>query len=237
MRMDKKKAIKFKKHLEMCIGKPQKESEMLEVGKRLAEFDEKGSSASVKEAYENKLANLWDKVVAYENDTKEIEMFLSYSNCRKDSVIMSIGSGLGVFESFLAKEVLTSGEIICADFSEVMSKRAEEIKNKLKLENMEIIVASAEKLPIKSGAADIFLARRTGLSIGNLWEKVLKEARRVINPEKDSRLIYTVRASSAGSVEEIKRALKKAGFEFIKQDFFFEKDKTKIAMIVARPMV
>lgn len=220
----------FKAHLVRCVGKSPNGSEMRKIGKRLKELVLKG-------VYNDELANLWRKIVAYENGTKEIAMFLKYSNCNKTRNVVSIGSGIGVFESFLAKNVFSKGKVYCVDFSKSMSKQAESIRKGLNLENMKIIVASAKRVPIKSYSADILLYRRTGLSIGKLWPSVLKEARRLIKPEEDSRLIYTVRARSVGGIGNIKKTLRGAGFDFIKLDFFFERDQTKIAMVIARPLI
>jgi ubiquinone/menaquinone biosynthesis C-methylase UbiE len=239
--MDKKTAIKqFKKHLEECVGKSPSNAEMGKIGKRVKGLDsllKKSDSARVKEVYDNELANLWGKIVACETGTREIEMFLKYSNCREDSSIISVGSGIGVFESFLAKKVLTRGKICCVDFSKSMSEQAENIRLKLNLDNMKVISASAERVPADLHSADILLYRRTGLSSGNLWLPVLKEAYKLIKLNGYSRLIYTVGANLAGSPDEIKKTLKMGGFEFVKLDFFLEKDRTKIAMIVARPRV
>ncbi|MEK6928269.1 MAG: methyltransferase domain-containing protein [Nanoarchaeota archaeon] len=215
---------KFNKFLDNLVGKSSSEKEMNEGDRRMNEIGI--------DKYNSEIAELWKKVVSYERNERELKLFLKYSRINKNSEILSLGSGLGVFEAFLTKEVCRTGKIACLDISKEMSKEVLKIKKQLDLKNMKVIVSSATCIKLRKNSFDIVLGRRTGLSMKREWLLVLKEVYKLIKKNESSRFIYTVNSKLLGSREKVEAQLDKFGFKLIKIDYFYEKDGTRIAMVV-----
>jgi len=228
---------KYKNFLKKTIGKSSTKKEMHLISQRMKELDslskvKKPKNQEVKSLYDEELSSFWEKIVSYENKGDEIALLCKNIKLNKSSEMLSIASGISVFEMFIAKEFLTSGKIVCIDFSEGMIKTAKKIVKKAGIKNLELLVADAKKIPAKSNSKDLILARRTGLSDTNDWPKVLKEVKRLLR-DKYSIFVYTVHRDFSKSEEKIKLELKSAGLNFIKKTYFKEKDGDKIEMIIA----
>lgn len=225
-RMDIKK--EYMKHLDKVIGNAPSEKEMEKVNTRLDELEFNSEGFNGK--YDKEIAKLWINVVSNDRSAEEMELFLKLSNCNTHSRILSLGAGIGAFESFLAKYVVVKGKVFCTDISKDMCKENIRIKNKLRLKNMDVFVSSAEKIKVDKDKFDIVLARRTGLSMKSVWNKVLKEVHRVLKENKESRFIYTVKEDLFGDFRKVNKVLNKKGLRLIEIDYFYEKDGTKVAM-------
>jgi len=224
--MDIKK--EYMKHLDKVVGKIPSEEEMEKVNRRLDELE--FNSDGFDGRYDKEIAKLWKKVISNDRSAGEMELFLKISNCNTHSKILSLGAGIGAFESFLAKYVVMHGKVVCTDISKEMCNEAIRVKNKLRLKNMDVFVSSAEKIKVDKDKFDIVLARRTGLSMKSAWNKVLKEVHRVLKENKDSRFIYTVKEDLFGDFKRVNKVLNKKGLKLIEIDYFYEKDGTKVAM-------
>lgn len=222
------KEKEYMKHLDKVIGKVPSKKEMEKINRKLDELE--FNSDGFKGKYDKEIAKLWIRVVSNNRSAKEMELFLKMSNCNTHSKILSLGAGIGAFESFLAKYVVVNGKVVCTDISKEMCKEASRIKNKLKLGNMNVFVSSAEKIKVDKASFDIVLARRTGLSMKSAWNKVLKEVHRVLKENKESMFIYTVKEDLFGDFKKVNNVLNKQGLKLIEIDYFYEWDGTKVAM-------
>ncbi|MEI7718698.1 MAG: methyltransferase domain-containing protein [archaeon] len=227
----------YKRFLVKAIGKSPNKNNMHTIINRMNELNEASknkfsSNEEVRHLYDNELSNFWEKIVAYENKGDEIYSLLKNINIKNDAKILSLASGIGVFEMFIATNILSNGEIICVDLSSKMNKKANEISKKLNLKNVKIITSSANKLSIKNSSQDIVLARRTGLSDEKIWSSVLKEVKRVMK-EDSAVFVYTVQKDFCKSKKEIIKDLDSVGLKFKKIDSFKEKEGNKIMMVIA----
>lgn len=74
---------------------------------------------------------------------------------RKDSRVLSLGSGLGVLESFIAKELCSEGKVVGIDFAEELNKEARRISKQQNVKNVSFVAADIEKLPVSTGSQDL----------------------------------------------------------------------------------
>ena len=231
---------KYADFLEKAVGKAPTKGDMIEIDKRMKELNQKykkisSTNQEVSNLYDKELSVFWDKIVAYENNGSEIELMLKYVNIKPTYKILSLASGIAVFEMFLSKEFLKSGKITCIDISSKMNKIAKSKLKNFKINNVKIIKRTVEELPIKPNSQNLILGRRTGLSSGKLWKQVLKEVSRAIVKNNSSRFIYTVQQDYMNYSKKINKELDKAGLKLIKIDSFKEKDGDKIFMIITKP--
>ncbi len=232
---------RFRKHLLATVGKKPTKKEMASINKKLrVDFNyiyakPDRSPTAIKEAYNKRLSRLWARVVADDASFSEVRLLLKYVRIVPSSSIASVGSGLAVFELFLAKELAPQGTVYCIDISSGMSKRAAKLAKKLRCRNAKIITSSATKIPLLSSSQDIVLARRTGLSNDKKWRTVLREARRVMKNNARSRFVYTVDSDFNRPSTKIKANLKNANLKFISIKGFRKGNGGLVYMVIARP--
>ena len=229
------------RHLLKTVGKKPTREEMTRINKQFIRpafkkiYDNPDKPpALIRSIYDRTLSGIWDKLVADQSSFSEILLLKKYIKSGKYSRITSVASGLAVFELFLAKEFFPDGKILCVDISEGMNRRAEAYKKKLGAKNIDIITASATKLPIKRNSQDIVLIRRSGMSNDRRWNIVLKEARKVLKKKRNSRVIYTADADFTKPLVDIKTDLKRAKFKFVASERFRRGDGKLVEMIVAK---
>jgi len=228
----------YKKHLIESVGNKPSKNELSEVDEIMEKSHQNlNLNSNIKNLYDKKLAQIWPRIVANENSPDELIILKKFVQIRNNSNITSIASGLGVFEMFLSRYFCPEGEISCIDFSREMNKKGAEISRKIKLKNLKFITASATELPIRDNTQDIVLARRTGLSMKTIWNKVLREVNRVLLKNDKSRFVYTVQANLIPQKEKIKIQLRKNKLDFVSKKEFKESDGTKIAIIIAKPIL
>jgi ubiquinone/menaquinone biosynthesis C-methylase UbiE len=188
----------YQDFLKRTVGKPLSKKAMHKLDVHFTELFSKG-------CYTKKVASLWKHVVSYETKGDELVLFCKAVPIKPNLHITSVGSGLCVFELFLAEALFPQGKVACFDTSREMNKVAEQIKRKVRATNVRIALASATQLPLRTDSQDIVLARRTGLSSTKTWPLFLDEAWRVLRTSKDSRLIYTVQQSNSHPLSFIKQ--------------------------------
>lgn len=229
---------KYRDFLERAVGRSPNKKEMQEIDKKMKEVNKElknngKEDREIERLYDNKLSQIWEKIVAYENNGEEIKLLLNNIEIDKRAKVLSLASGLAIFEMFIAKNIAKHGKVECIDLSNEMNKRAKAIAKKFEISNIHFIKASVKKLLFRDNSQDIVLARRTGLSSGNSWQSILKEVKRVLK-DKDSRFIYTVQRDFSKPLVKIKKELSLVGLEFLKIKSFREKDGEIINIIIAR---
>jgi SAM-dependent methyltransferase len=228
----------YKKHLILSVGNKPSRQELSETDEIMRKVNSiLDSNSDIQKLYDKKLAKIWPRIVANEPLSDELIILNKFVKIKTNSNITSIASGLGVFEMFLARYFCPKGEIYCIDFSKEMNKKGREISKKMKLKNITFFTASATKLPVRENSQNVVLARRTGLSMKGIWTRVLKEVDRVLIKDEQSRFVYTVQANLLPSKNKIRTSLKKRKLHFISMQAFKESDGTKIALVIAKPLL
>lgn len=233
---------KFDEHLLKTVGKRPNKSEIDRVDRKIRKsFDKIYDSPNknplfLKKEYDKNISKVWGRAVAHESVVSEVNLFKKYSNIKDKSNLVSLASGICVFELFIAKEFIKNGKVCCIDISQGMSNQSRKYIKKLKLDNVKIVVNDIIKLPVRTNSQNIVLARRTGLSNDDKWINILEESCRILRKEEDSRFIYTVDHDFTKPLKEIKRNLRCAGLKFITQDNFIKGDGERVDMIVAKPL-
>lgn len=86
----------------------------------------------------------------YSYYAKNLEsIVMSVSNFRNKRTVVSIGSGLALIETFVAKEIFPNAYICCLDFSQDMCKEGKKIAENEGVYNIDFVIADANYLPFK----------------------------------------------------------------------------------------
>ncbi len=220
---------KYQKFLKKTVGKRPSKKRMKEIDLIMNNLKNKNNIL-----YNKKLAAIWREIVAYESNPREITLFRKHTFSRKNLKVTSIASGLGIFELFIAKEIIPEGKIILIDSSKSMCKKAREYKKKLKVMNAQISFKDANKTGLKKNTQNLVIARRPGFTKSQKWPGILKEVKRILKEDPKSAFIYTTQKQGNKSKKEIIEELDKAGLKLIKIEEFKEMSGTPIEMIIAK---
>src|SRR3989344_6414480 len=145
----------------------------------------------------------------------EINLLVHHANLRPADNITSIGSGTGISEAYLAKEVVPHGVVNCIDFAHEMSKQAKTIKEKTKAGNLRILTASGTALPLRSASQDAVISLNTDLPNTPPWKEVLQEVKRVLRPSSRAKFVFSAaheKNKLSKEISKIKKELQENGF-------------------------
>jgi len=104
---------------------------------------------------------------------------VAISKIKEGDVVLDLGCGAG-FDCFLAsKKVGEIGRVIGIDMTEEMIKKARSNAEKIKIKNVEFILAEIEKMPFKDKSIDIIITNCV-INLTPNKTKTFKEAYRVL---------------------------------------------------------
>ncbi|MDD5529431.1 MAG: methyltransferase domain-containing protein [bacterium] len=174
---------------------------------------------------------------------------LSLTKIKEGSFILDVGCGAGV-DCFLAsKTVGTKGLVIGIDPTEILIERANFLKDKYKISNVEFKIGNSDPLPFEDNFFDIITMNYSFHLVKDKL-KSLVELKRVLKPDgqivigdsfmpskigfvnKPEEWFY--RAGGAVSPDEFQEIAKKAGF---RECSFTKKDYPELPELIAGYMV
>jgi len=104
---------------------------------------------------------------------------VAISKIKEGDVVLDLGCGAG-FDCFLAsKKVGETGKVIGIDMTEEMIKKARSNAEKIKIKNVEFILAEIEKMPFKDKSIDIIITNCV-INLTPNKTKTFREAYRVL---------------------------------------------------------
>lgn len=103
-------------------------------------------------------------------------------------MITSLGSGPGLYETFLAKWMNRhgiGGQITCVDFAAEMTEVQKFVISRVSppLRNIDVITADMSRIPLPSRSQDAIFCNNSLQWCMN-WRKAIKQMARVLNPER-----------------------------------------------------
>ncbi|MDO8624660.1 MAG: class I SAM-dependent methyltransferase [Candidatus Diapherotrites archaeon] len=107
-----------------------------------------------------------------------------------DEHILSIGSGTGALETFLAKHKVPKGKVIGVDISDEMNKRAKKVVEKSQTKNALFVTADAMKLPVKTGSQDVAILNNFSVAHPHEYPALVSETRRALKKSEHSKVIF-----------------------------------------------
>ena len=131
----------------------------------------------------------------------------------KSDKLLSLGSGAGVLEVFLAKEIVPEGEVIGIDISTNLVKLAQDIAKKEKVDNVRFFLQDMEKMKFELGSFNLIFSFDVLHWVKNL-EKVFTKVKKIL--KKNGYFLFTYEpAASYMKEKELVEKLKEIGFKNI----------------------
>ncbi len=171
-------------------------------------------------AYFNQKAAIWDETSSERNTTK-LERMAKRLDIKPGSIVLDVGTGTGVFISFLLGEIGKDGRIIALDFAEKMLRRA---RAKGFNGNIDYLCAEITNIPLRNEIFDIIVCYS---SFPHFQDKsrALAEMNRVI--KRGGRLLIC-HTSSRASINEIHRQI-----PVVENDIIPDKDEMQMILLRA----
>lgn len=132
---------------------------------------------------------------------------------KKDCKLLSLGSGAGVLEVFLAEEVVPKGKVTGIDISSKLVNLARSIAKKKRVKNVKFLVQDMEKMKFESNSFDIVFSFDVFHWVKNL-EKVFSKVKEILNKNGYFLFAYGPKHSYLKEKEAVRR-LKEIGFKNI----------------------
>jgi SAM-dependent methyltransferase len=123
--------------------------------KRLPRWKEEYSRA-LREFYDSQVNEL-KKVFSRSTHLFFLKQVLKHRLVKRNSRVLSLASGLGLTELFLAKNFCPKGKVVCLDFSEKLSIEAKKFAAKNKARNVFHVVGDLNNLPLRNQRFDLVL--------------------------------------------------------------------------------
>ena len=165
----------------------------------------------IHEAIAQKYLSILDPKIL-EHQVKTLGRFADF---KKNDTVLSLFSGPAVVESFVAKELIPEGRMVCIEHAHGMNKQAKIVRGRSKAKNMSFITGSTTSIPFKGIKFDKIIALQAETSNPANLEKTIKEARRLIADKPGAKFILTFTTYSieaTRTVTEIINYMDLAGF-------------------------
>lgn len=165
------------------------------MGVDIEKFSKIGGFSGAKDEFFRKFYNkaapvLYPHLTSHETYLSIMNALIRSMELKGDEKILSVGSGTGLIETFLAKRLLKQGKITMLDFSKGMNKEAKRIAESEGVKNVRFITADAKELPIKSKKFT-HLISIDALHWVKKYPKAFNEMMRVMSRKPGSKLIFT----------------------------------------------
>ena len=169
---------------------------------------------------------------------REIAEIRQRGNINPTDAIASIGSGLALSETFIAKNLVPQGTVTCIDVSPEMNRLAMQTKERAGVQNMAVFTRSGTKTGLPAASQDKVIAIRTFLTNTVHWQPLLQETRRIIKKTPDARFILAFESSSSRGTQQVKETLERNGFQPVHAITYatFKPLNIESMMIIAKPV-
>jgi ubiquinone/menaquinone biosynthesis C-methylase UbiE len=149
--------------------------------------------------YFNEKSAIWDENVA-EKDTDKLKQMVGRLDIERNSVVLDIGTGTGVFLPFVFDVIGKNGRIIAMDIAEEMLKKA---AVKLSNGNIDYIQANVECIPLPEKTFNVVICYS---SFPHFQDKLkaLNEMNRVL---KTGGRLFICHTSSREAINNIHRQI------------------------------
>ncbi len=139
---------------------------------------------------------------------------------KPNSRILSVGSGTGLHEVFLAK-LCPEGKVVGVDFSIGMNRTAKGLATIEKVENTLFVLGDGENLPIRRESCNVALCLDM-LNYSENWQDVVLGISKSLIKEKESRALITVVNSPRGieRMTNLKQQIQDFGLEIVDSGTF-----------------
>lgn len=127
--------------------------------------------------------------------------------------VLSIGSGSGALETYLAKYKVPNGKVTAVDVSDEMVKQNLQLAKNTQTRNIFPVVGSAQRLPVRANSQDVVLAINLPLADREAVAQLLQTVHRVIKRGPDSRLVLIKGITRQDQETQELRIMERAGFE------------------------
>ena len=141
----------------------------------------------------NKGAGFWARIERKHVFEATIKTIFKVVPFQANDRVVSLGSGPGIIETFLAKEVIPRGQLTLVDHANEMNRNARTFAAKNGVKNMKFVTGDMSRIPLRSGTADVVLAINS-LQWTEHWERAISEMKRVLKDHEDSRVVISVNA-------------------------------------------
>ena len=150
-------------------------------------------------SYFNQKADIWDEIVS-EKDSAKLKRMAKRLHINSGSKVLDVGTGTGVFISFLLNEMGGDGQVVALDFAEEMLRKAQA---KGFNGDIDYLCADVVNIPLADEVFDVIVCYS---SFPHFQDKprALAEMSRVI---KDDGRLLICHTSSRGAINEIHRQI------------------------------
>ena len=206
------------------------------------ELSELHSKAGIKKAKgEPEIAKAWDRAAVHYNrilgftlPSANANYILDTVKFRKNYNVLSIGSGTGGIETFLARHEVPEGRVVGIDVSGEMCRQASALAKKTGVKNATFIRATSRALPVASNSQNVVISVYFHEASWPHFLKNLKESERAIVKSPQSRFVMVTGCNDEKDAQKYASSIERAGFKVLNL-----KNKryggTMVAFIAASP--
>jgi len=217
------------------VGLEYKPGGLDEFKRRTARETEKDKKPQ-KSVWERRMGS-WHRHQHITGPMRKIEFIKKYGNLHGNSRVLSVGSGAGRIEIYLAKNVLPAGSITAIEYTASGNNAAKETAEKENVQNALFMRGDAKKLAVPNDSINVVVSLHSLGAIGEKWKDALREMKRVLRQDAESRLIITNLKGVNIDELELRKELSVLGFEIIAEKTMLplEEGRPESIFLAAKP--
>ncbi len=188
----------------------------VEQAKRIGVMDRDGDLRKSRRVW-NQSADIYPRVFGLEQVAKSQRFVFSNVQFSGNENVLSVGSGTGIIENFIAQHCLKNGKLTGVDIADNMNKKAAELREKTGAKNFRVVTGSSHTLPIRSESQDIVLYLNAGEWNVHQMKKPLSEIFRVIRKTPKAKFLVSVFLDSPNELQHLKQMTSESGFDVLSE--------------------
>ena len=177
-------------------------------------------------------AKNWVRIEKRQVFLATLDSILRNVELKPNDSIASLGSGNGVFETFIAKEIIPKGRMTCVDYAKNMNIEARNLARANGAKNVGFVTGAMDRIPLASDSQDVVMSINSLQWVKN-WRRAISEMRRIMKKTPDSRAVISVnhfegshqRANWGG--ERLVAQLRRQGFSTLHGTSFVTESQTR----------
>ncbi|MBN1940974.1 MAG: class I SAM-dependent methyltransferase [Candidatus Diapherotrites archaeon] len=125
--------------------------------------------------------------------------------------VLSIGSGTGELEVYLANHRVPNGRVTCIDMAEKMNEKARELAQRTNTKNIRIIHGIAERMKVPTGSQDLVIILTASIPSKKGELRILKQVKRVLKPVPEAKAVISTFFEQEKELKQFKESIREAG--------------------------
>lgn len=163
----------------------------------------------------DRMAPHYNKILPLASVRNNLDYISSIAHFSGNENVLSLGSGTGVLENFIAKYRVPNGKVIAVDISHQMNLQAKELAKRAGVTNLHLVTGNIKTRFLQEHSQDVILLVQPSY-VSHAF-KELQEVRRLIKNSEKAKFILCTIIERTSQLDMLRQAVTQRGFSIVNE--------------------